>query len=306
MSQNGELSLDMDDFEDSTSDIPKKPAQDEPASESSGGSSDESEESSEEEEKPAKKPATPEKQKPTPVEKAKPSNKSGEKKEDAGPKGSKTKEEVKESSKSESESEEESSVASGKTSSVASGKTSSESKTASEASKKSFSSQTRDKVEAVLSIPPEKPPEIPLNPEQTAEIERLQAIVREQRTVIDTQKEAVRRLMTETGTHQEIATLRANLACKSPLLQKVAATPMSEQRTVKRLKADNAALRREIDNTEVRHLTELKRMKTLLASLSARSVGGDGCARCKRRLRELEDEKLGLLKELETSSARNV
>jgi hypothetical protein len=171
---------------------------------------------------------------------------------------------------------------------------------ASESDKKPSTSQIRPKTtEEIISLAPDIPPEIPVNPEQTVEIERLQAIVREQRTVIDNQKETIRRLMSENGTHEEIASLRAALACKSPLLQRMASIPTYEQRAIKQLKADNAALRREIEETEVKYLNELKRLRSQLASLSARPLPVDGCARCKRRVRELENERAQLLNELE-------
>lgn len=128
------------------------------------------------------------------------------------------------------------------------------------------------------------------NSDKDAEIERLTNIVREQRTVIENQKETIRLLMNEAVSHEEISSLRAALASKSPLLQLVAATPMSEQRATKQLRAENAALRREIDEMEMRHLNELKAMRAQFALLSSRPMPTDGCAQCKRRIRELESQ----------------
>jgi hypothetical protein len=115
--------------------------------------------------------------------------------------------------------------------------------------------------------------------------------------VIENQKETIKLLMTEAVSHEEIASLRAALASKSPLLQLVAATPMSEQRATKQLRADNAVLRRQMDEMEVRHLSELKAMRGQFASLAARTMPTDGCAQCKRRIRELELENRRLLDE---------
>lgn len=126
--------------------------------------------------------------------------------------------------------------------------------------------------------------------DKDAEIERLTNILREQRTVIENQKETIRLLMNEAVSHEEISSLRAALASKSPLLQLVAATPMSEQRATKQLRAENAALRREIDEMETRHLNELKAMRAQFALLSSRPMPTDGCAQCKRRIRELESQ----------------
>jgi cytidine deaminase len=66
--------------------------------------------------------------------------------------------------------------------------------------------------------------------------------------------------------------------------------PEAEQRAKKQLDADNAALRRQIEEREARHLSELKAMRVQLASLSARAMPPDGCANCRRRIRELERE----------------
>ena len=104
---------------------------------------------------------------------------------------------------------------------------------------------------------------------KSQEIERLQNLVREQRTVIDNQKETIQLLMNEAVSHEEISSLRAALSSKSPLLQLVAATPMSEQKATKQLRAENAALRREIDEIEQRHLNELKAMRAQFALLSS-------------------------------------
>ena len=65
---------------------------------------------------------------------------------------------------------------------------------------------------------------------------------------------------------------------------------MSESRATAQLRAENAALRREIDEIETRHLSELKAMRAQFASLSSRTMPTDGCAQCKRRIRELEAE----------------
>lgn len=136
----------------------------------------------------------------------------------------------------------------------------------------------------------EKPEPPKRNADQDAEIARLQNIIREQRTVIDNQKETIKLLMNEAVSHEEISSLRAALASKSPLLQLVAATPMSEQKATTQLRAENAALRREIEEIETRHLAELKAMRAQFASLSSRQMPTDGCAQCKRRIRELEAE----------------
>lgn len=126
--------------------------------------------------------------------------------------------------------------------------------------------------------------------EKDIEIERLTNLVRDQRTIINNQKETIRLLMSESVKHEEISSLRAALASKSPLLQLVAATPMSEQRATKQLRAENEALRREIDEIEMRHLNELKAMRAQFAMLSSRTMPTDGCAQCKRRIRELENQ----------------
>ncbi|KAH0793683.1 hypothetical protein GPJ56_002404 [Histomonas meleagridis] len=126
--------------------------------------------------------------------------------------------------------------------------------------------------------------------DQSAEIEKLRNLVREQRTIIENQKETIRLLMNEAVSHEEITSLRAALASKSPLLQLVAATPMSEQKATKRLRAENAALRKEIEEIEIRHMNDLKQMRTQFAALASRPMPTDGCAKCKRRIRELEAE----------------
>jgi predicted RNase H-like nuclease (RuvC/YqgF family) len=105
--------------------------------------------------------------------------------------------------------------------------------------------------------------------------------------------------MNEAVAHEEISSLRAALAAKTPLLQLVAATPMTEQRATKQLRSENAALRREIDEIEIRHLNELKQMRAQYASLAARPMPTDGRAHCKRRIRELESEIQKLSAEIE-------
>jgi hypothetical protein len=86
----------------------------------------------------------------------------------------------------------------------------------------------------------------------STELKLLQDAVCAQRAVIDDQKQTIKKLMGESVSPEEIASLRGALAAKSPLLQLVAAPPISEQRIAKQLRADNSALRREIDEMEVR------------------------------------------------------
>lgn len=122
------------------------------------------------------------------------------------------------------------------------------------------------------------------------EIARLQKIVVQQRHIIDSQKETIRLLMKEQISYEEISKLRQALTQKSPLLQLVAATPLSETREMTNLRAENASLRRQLDELENRHLSELKMLKSQFAQLSSRQMPTDGCANCRRRIRELEDE----------------
>jgi len=131
-------------------------------------------------------------------------------------------------------------------------------------------------------------PKIEINNEKDKEIEKLQELAKQQRHIIDSQKETIKLLMNEQISYEEITKLRAALASKSPLLQLVAATPMSESRALTQLKAENAALRRQIDEIENRHMNELRSLRTQFASLSSRPIPTDGCAVCKRRIRELE------------------
>jgi hypothetical protein len=142
-------------------------------------------------------------------------------------------------------------------------------------------------------------PEPPPIPDRSHELKLLQDTVRAQRAVIDNQKETIKVLMSESVSPEEIASLRAALAAKSALLQLVAAPPVAEQRAAKQLKADNSALRREIDEMEMRHLAEMKQMRVLCASLTARTTPTDGCAHCKRTLRELELENQRLRADLD-------
>lgn len=144
-----------------------------------------------------------------------------------------------------------------------------------------------------------KPPKIrPIAPKPTeksnddlkAEIERLQNIVVSQRSIIDSQKQTIKLLMKEQINYEEMSKLRAALASKDPLLQLVAATPLSETRLTQDLRAENASLRREIDEIENRHLAEMKALRSQYAQLSARKMPEDGCAACRRRIRELESQ----------------
>jgi hypothetical protein len=139
----------------------------------------------------------------------------------------------------------------------------------------------------------------PVDADDSLELARLQDVVREQRTIIEHQKQTIKMLMSESTSPQEIAALRATLAAKSPLLQLVAAPSVSEQRAAKQLRADNAAMRREIEEMEVRHLGEMKQLRVLCASLAARSMPADGCAHCKRAIRELQLENQRLMMKLE-------
>lgn len=120
------------------------------------------------------------------------------------------------------------------------------------------------------------------------EIQRLQELVVKQRHIIETQKETIKMLMKEQVTHEEIESLRAGLASKSPLLQLVAATPLSESRAMTQLKAENASLRRQMEDMEARHLTDLKTLRAQYAVINSRQMPTDGCANCRRRIRELE------------------
>ena len=122
------------------------------------------------------------------------------------------------------------------------------------------------------------------------EIEKFKEQVITQRHIIDSQKDTIKLLMNEQINYEEITKLRQALSSKNPLLQLVAATPLSESRTVTQLKAENASLRRQIDEIENRHLTELRNLKTQFVSLSSRPIPIDGCAICKRKIRELENQ----------------
>ena len=123
-----------------------------------------------------------------------------------------------------------------------------------------------------------------------AEVERLQNMVLAQRTVIEQQKQTIKLLMKEQINYEEMSKLRAALASKDPLLQLVAATPLAETRLTQDLRAENASLRREIDEIENRHLEEMKKLRAQYAQLAARHMPEDGCAACRRRIRELEDQ----------------
>ena len=45
-----------------------------------------------------------------------------------------------------------------------------------------------------------------------------------------------------------------------------------------------------MDEMETKHLSELRELRTKFASLSSHQVPTDGCAVCKRRIRELESQ----------------
>jgi hypothetical protein len=149
----------------------------------------------------------------------------------------------------------------------------------------------------------ENEPLPPQKTDQSAEIERLRTMSREQRSVIENQKQTIKLLLNEAVAHEEISSLRAALASKSPILQVVAATPMSEQPSTKQLRNENRALRKQIDDIEIRHLNELKAMKAQFAALAAKPVEGDGCVRCKRRIEELEEENKRIRAEIEKLKA---
>lgn len=140
-------------------------------------------------------------------------------------------------------------------------------------------------------IRPMAPPSKPVPKEDPQdEINRLKELVMQQRHIIDSQKETIKLLMKEQINYEEMSKLRSALASKDPLLQLVAATPLSESRAMSDLRAENASLRREIDEIETRHLAEMKALRSQFAQMSARQMPQDGCAVCRRRIRELENQ----------------
>lgn len=140
-------------------------------------------------------------------------------------------------------------------------------------------------------IRPMAPPSKPVPKEDPQdEINRLKDLVMQQRHIIDSQKETIKLLMKEQINYEEMSKLRAALVSKDPLLQLVAATPLSESRAMADLRAENASLRREIDEIETRHLSEMKALRAQYAQFSSRQMPSDGCAVCRRRIRELESQ----------------